>query len=752
MKRRPRLGLLLVPMLAACATSGRGPAVRPMPPPSATVPPAAEAPVSKPSPVEPVPTPTPPAAPAPLQEDAKPAVPAAPPTAAVAAPRRLRIGLETDEAAVTLLCCESEAWLEIDGQRVPVLGPVRVEPASGVAERPKYRLQVAALREESEANALARRLADRTGEVADAHFDAGVGLHRVRVGRWSSREEAEIARRALAAAGLPEGWIISEGGSLEAPALRVIAGGRTTRVDGRWLALVAEDGGTLRFAGKRYRDRLLVYLNDRGRLNVINELALEDYLRGVVPREMGPDQFPRLESLKAQAVAARTYALINLGGFTSEGYDLCSTPACQVYGGRDAEHPLSDRAVAETAGEVLLYQGELVETLYTATCGGHTEDVEIVFPEKRRPYLRGVACLEAGVHSLVTAPDSRGADFPAGLLRRLLPAAATSDEAAHLSMRLEALANLAGLAVPQDRLRSLSRSEVQRFLLSLFDLALDASLFVPAEDLPYLTQGAPAGWSQDDRRRAAYLAKMEILTGPLAQAPTQEELDAMLLALAERLQVVREEEAFFVRLAGRQLVVRDAAGVERTVPAAPGLTAFRLQGTAATSADLALVAGDPLRLYLQGDELIAVVQSVDADGVAFDRESKWSKWTRFHTDSEIAAQVRQRFPSLAFNGLEILERGKSGRVGKIRVRGKSGETATVEGLAVRWVLDVPETLFTAKRLQPKKGPSGWLFTGKGWGHGVGMCQTGAYGMAGRGATYREILSHYYTGTVLGRVE
>ena len=79
--------------------------------------------------------------------------------------------------------------------------------------------------------------------------------------------------------------------------------------------------------GARYRGRLLLYLNDRGLLNVINEISVEDYLRGVVPREMGPAAFASLDALKAQTVAARTYTLKNLGEFVSEGYDICANAA-----------------------------------------------------------------------------------------------------------------------------------------------------------------------------------------------------------------------------------------------------------------------------------------------------------------------------------------------------------------------------------------------------------------------------------------
>ena len=71
-----------------------------------------------------------------------------------------------------------------------------------------------------------------------------------------------------------------------------------------------------------------------------------------------------------------------LGEFSSEGYDICSTPRCQVYGGMIAEHPFSDRAIEETAGQVVLFGDVPAETFYGSTCGGHTENVEVVFPLK----------------------------------------------------------------------------------------------------------------------------------------------------------------------------------------------------------------------------------------------------------------------------------------------------------------------------------------------------------------------------------
>ena len=69
---------------------------------------------------------------------------------------------------------------------------------------------------------------------------------------------------------------------------------------------------------------------------------------------------------------------------------------------------------------------------------------------------------------------------------------------------------------------------------------------------------------------------------------------------------------------------------------------------------------------------------------------------------------------------------------------------------MRWTFDLPDTWFTARRLTPKNGSPGWQFTGRGWGHGVGLCQVGSFGMARRGHDYREILTHYYSGVRVER--
>lgn len=124
-----------------------------------------------------------------------------------------------------------------------------------------------------------------------------------------------------------------------------------------------------------------------GNITVVNVLDMEDYIKGVIPYEMNT-LWP-LEALKAQAICARTYAAMRFDAHKSYGFDLCRTVCCQSYLGTNAAGEGSDRAVDETAGEYITYNGELCTVFYFSSDGGATENCENVFTQTI-PYLRGV--------------------------------------------------------------------------------------------------------------------------------------------------------------------------------------------------------------------------------------------------------------------------------------------------------------------------------------------------------------------------
>ena len=111
--------------------------------------------------------------------------------------------------------------------------------------------------------------------------------------------------------------------------------------------------------------------SDAGSLNVVNALALEQYVKGVMPNEV-PPSWPT-EELKAQAVAVRSIALT--GDVGGNGFDLYADTRSQVYEGLESEYASTNAAVAATRGQVVMYGGEVAQTLYSACSGGHTESV-----------------------------------------------------------------------------------------------------------------------------------------------------------------------------------------------------------------------------------------------------------------------------------------------------------------------------------------------------------------------------------------
>ncbi|MFQ3611969.1 MAG: SpoIID/LytB domain-containing protein, partial [Fimbriimonadales bacterium] len=173
---------------------------------------------------------------------------------------------------------------------------------------------------------------------------------------------------------------------------RYVAEGAGRSVESPRLVAMAEAGGFVAVGTKpdtlrRYRGHLEWTIRE-GKLLTINWVRFDDYLKAVLPREM-PVRF-HLETLKAQAIAVRSFTFRRLNRFREWGYDLCDHAPCQVYGGVDAEHPLTNQAVDATESTVLWVAGQVLDAVYSSSCGGHTAPIEVVMPGARAlPPLRG---------------------------------------------------------------------------------------------------------------------------------------------------------------------------------------------------------------------------------------------------------------------------------------------------------------------------------------------------------------------------
>jgi stage II sporulation protein D len=636
------------------------------------------------------------------------------------------------------------------------------------------------VREEKDARQ-ARRVAEalKSSVSAPLEVERRGSRHAVVAGPFETLEAAAQLQELLASAGM-------SAASLREVAPTPARRSRLVRVDADWTvtavagesAVLRADRGRLLLDGKPYRGELRVSVDSKGLLRVVNAVPLEAYLRGVVPEELGPNTFGELEALSAQAVAARTWVLTQLGRHEAEGYDVCPTPHCQVYGGAGAEHELSDRAVFGTLGRVLGFEGEPATAYFSSTCGGHTEAVENVFDHPPVPYLKGVSCYPESVTFTRLAGRPVEADWqradggPAhDILARLWAIGLLDDsdltgggftkraKGPEAAAWLRAAASATGLRLEEGAAEALEVGTAISFLASL-EQALGwggrAALLDDA-DLAAASRFSELRGLEGAQLRSALLAQKGGLLPPglgrawaegrLSRGNVLEVLDAW---LESRGHWKGEAFRFLGRDGGDLLLLSSGERVTRSLADEPVLLSGRKGRSAVAATSLEFKLSD--KLYALGPPngpARLLLLEEDPDGAAFDRTSIYSWWERRTSFEEVARQAKRRAGVDRLADLQVKRISAAGRVVSVELTDRRGRKTMVEGFSARGLLGLPDSRAQIEVERDSAGkPVAVRATGRGWGHGVGLCQFGAYGMALAGRSHEEILGHYFPGAPL----
>jgi len=736
----------------------------------------------------------------------------------------IRVGLSTNTGSVTISTADSSLVSVSPDEAAKLLGTTRVTVTARVYRPPEveeFRIEFQNYQTQGEANDLAKDIRDATGQTAIASVDMTTGLWKVWVGAvMPTAEEANAFKADLAEKGFDDGVIVSDKkvvpsddalalsqqlktvgksdvrslvkttsstGPASAsdainPNLReVIVNGASDVARFSSLKTIAfgsvnERFNPVRLNGKAYRGTIEVFVNARGTLSVVNVVPLEDYLLGVVPSELG---LPQLEAEKAQAVAARTYAVANLNGFGSQGFDVLPTVWSQVYNGVSIETPMGTQAVNETRGIIATYNGKPINALYTSTCGGRTEDSENIF-DKAEPYLRGVECsLEEHryfepftIRTVRTAAKLRE-DGNLDLVKLMSLLAvngfqlATADMTdqwfedaptqSELSNWLNQIALKFGKPFPNVTKDSGKPAELARILTSIIYPPDYSDTLYSDSDVAYqLTFDDAAEIPKERRADVAALLRDGYFTlhPDLTLKPTKPFSRAQMLRL---IQTIFEKKKWMPQLqtgvanptADGKLMLKSGRS-SRAISVRPDVFLFRQFGDRMYPVrETTLIGGEEVAFQTDATGAVSYLEvkptSLPTTAEAMSPHTFWNvTLSAGAVQSRLSRYVRDIGTLYDVN---VKRRGSSRRAIELEIVGSNG-VKSLKGGKIRSALRLKEQLFVINKRYAGSAVASYTFTGRGWGHGVGMCQYGAYGMAKMGVKYGDILKHYYTGSEL----
>ena len=708
----------------------------------------------------------------------------------------IKIGLATDAREIRISSPGDYYVMAktAEASRQLTQGDIRVRVEQEASDSSTvFRVQVASYVKMDLAQDLKRRLSESLNQPVIIHENEAAGLNQVWVGEFPSKGDAQSLLDSLVESGFPDAFIVKEAVETE--------GGRTDLAlrGARSLFLLSETGfliqpssraSFLSLDGKPYRGVLDVSLNQNNRMTIVNQLGMEEYLQGVVPAEMSPASYPEAAALAALSIAARTYALKNMGKYRSQGFDLSNDTRSQVYGGVAAEKDAASEAVRQTAGLAIYYQDKLIDAMYHSTCGGRTEDFASVFDSAEVPYLKSVSCtIERGpemgetvlfgkhdLEQIILADDGSVANRNLELARILgiiQPRSEISQEfltgRADRSEILAWIANagkLAQKAQPGDGSAALDVETRAGF----FQYAAEA-LFGVAEikrkmsprDVEYYLSNLQDGTDIPERARPAlsYLIQSG-LWRPRADntvRPHEPVRRADALSLLLRwVESVRPEML-------RKGTFVSAGKADGEAESEPSITLkwgtrtqkfrlsdnpylFRLDPERATPvSQLRIIGNEKVSFHVDLQGRIDFLEfELSPTGASSDRYSPAASWDVTLSRSAMADKLRSLMGNIGeFRDLKPHKIGESGRAVQIQITGSRG-SVVVNGYKFRNALGLRDTLFTLTREHNPDGSiESFTFHGRGYGHGVGMCQVGAFGMARAGRSYEEIIKAYYQG-------
>jgi stage II sporulation protein D len=710
----------------------------------------------------------------------------------------IRIGLKTDAKEIRISSSAEFYFMEKkpEASRQLVEGEIRVRVEQQSDDNSSvYRVQVASFTKQDPALKLKTKLLERFGQPTVIHDNDDSGRYQVWVGEFPTKEEAQTFIKNVIKAGYSDAFIVKETVAVESGKTILALRGpeklfRLSEVG--YLFQPSSRDSFLRVDGKPYRGVFEISLNKNGRITIVNQLGTEEYLLSVVPAEMSPSSYPEFAGLAALSISARTYALYvkNNGSFRSEGFDLTDDTRSQVYEGVSAERDATSEAVRQTSGLAIYYQDKLIDAMYMSTCGGRTEDFANVFDSSPVPYLTSVFCaIENGpdrgemvlqgkhdLEQIFQADDGSLANRNLELARTLGIVETGSEmtpeflgkpiertEAINWVEKAGKAAQKTQSGAPASAPDLNSRSGFLQYAAQVFFGAAEIQRKISPRDVEYYLGNLKDGSSVPNPARAAlsYLIQgglwRPFADNTVRPSEPMRRGDALFL-LSRWVESTRPDilrKGTFVSAGPPKEDNGSASSInvkwgsrtqEFKFSQNPYL--FKLDpGRTTPVGDVRIIGNEKLYFHINAQGAIDFLEiELSPTGASSDRYSPVASWDTTLSRSAVAEKLRGLAGNIGdFRDLKPYKIGNSGRAVQIQVIG-SRSSIVLNGYRVRNALNLRDTLFTITREQNPDGSiAGFTFHGRGFGHGVGLCQVGAFGMARAGRSYEEIIKTYYQG-------
>lgn len=642
----------------------------------------------------------------------------------------------------------------------------------------KFVIQVAQSKERENAEIFAQDLGTKIENkvyVTENSESEISGIFQVMVGDFITRENALSFIKQLNQIGIADTWIMREEiTEEESKPLWILVNEKLKSLhdDTVLYFIPSHPKSFLSFNGRDYRGIFVLRTTHKG-IVLINVLNLEDYLKGVVPSELSPYTYSELEAHKAQAVAARTYVMRHLGQNKELDFDICDSPKSQFYKGMKAEHPLSTEAVESTKGEVALYKGRLINALYTSTCGGKTENVENIFDGPPLPYLRSEECVTEKQNEWLL--KSRNVMQPINMSgKNISPEIAVLislniihpetnpayyQQKASFEEALNWIRNAMELLGKKNEkfnpeTSPLNLVTLARLLVDAFEWHNRVENLLLKSERDFIMKDFES-LKDEEKNSLAYLIQAGVFLSSIEIGSPERFLSRGELAyyLGKVIQSYRDigSQGIFKGFSEDKIKMEEEKEKKQFVLSPDVFLLENNSGDYSFASHLYLLEGEEVRLIEREGkvQLLEVVSPPHTN--ILDRSSAFHRWQIRISRNALERRINRFYPIGKLVDIIPQKRGESRRVVELLIKGTESQ-AVVKGLKIRRVLGVRETLFVIDREYEKEGGiSCFTFYGKGLGHGVGLCQVGAFGMAQTGAKYKEILKKYYRGIKISKI-